>query len=82
MCFCCFPLGRGHPTCINELMQSLMLAFNSPSAPWPWRPPLRPPSFAHTDEIPAHTADITREGVHSFTSPAGEHAAFVSAPRR
>ena len=43
--FVLFSRVRVIPTCINELMQCLMLAFKSPLVLWPQCPPLYPPSF-------------------------------------
>lgn len=44
--FVLFHAGSGSPpTCINELMRRLKLAFKSPLALRPWCPPLHPPDF-------------------------------------
>lgn len=60
-CVCVVPCWVGvTPTCINELMRRLMLAFKSPLVLWPLCPPLLSCfSFFHTNTLFAHTVNIT-----------------------
>lgn len=60
-CVCVVPCWvRVTPTCINELMQRLMLAFKSPLVLWPWCPPLYPPYFSHRNTLFTRTVNITQ----------------------
>lgn len=71
-CVCVVPCWVGvTPTCINELLWRLMLAFRSPLALWPWCPPLFPPSFSHA-------VNITYAGGYSLIYiPSRKHACLT-----
>lgn len=69
--FVLFRAGSGvTPTCINELMWRLMLAFKSPLVLRPRCPPLYHLSRSRTNTLFTHTQSTphTRADTHSFTS--------------
>lgn len=79
-CVCVVPCWVGvTPTCINELLWRLMLAFKSPLALRPWCPPLYPPSFSHTNTVFTQTCSITHAGGYSLIYISGrKHAASLA----
>lgn len=78
-CVCVVPCWVGvTPTCINELMWRLMLAFKSPLVLWPWCPPLYPPFLSHTNTLFPHTVNITHAGRYSLIYIASrKHCCFA-----
>lgn len=62
-CVCVVPCWvRVTPTCINELMRRLKLAFKSPLVFWPWCPPLYPQTFLLSNPLFTDTVNITGAG--------------------